>query len=564
MAGNKRYLYKVYRDGVPMGNLPTPDNDFAMSQEINTAGSQIQVTIPASFDDVGASLETANLTTELASDIVTPDGEHILLTKEYVFDTIAIDLANQIDVWLYYDGAPNGVRVFTGLISSYETDYIENTITLTVLSYGVRLDQHLIEAQANSIIKSYEVTDSEFELVSGTKLTTPGVAQTFQIDADSDVSTIYVQLRPTSLTPISCSLSIVEGTPTARGATLASTTRNIAGLATDWFGFTFSVPEDLLGTTTYFLELDRLDAYISTQLFVLRDSGGAYAAGSMFTSVDIPTWSTTVHDMNFRIVTASGGGSIGGTYSSTDPSDILRSLIDGFQRIGGLITYDDDSIEDTDTSVSYTFKFDTILDGVNKVLELSPANWFWFVDVGQNMIYLNQRASDPDHTMVLGLHIQNLKLKQTLEGIKNLVFFSGGDDGSGENILVSTSNTVSIAKYGTWLERKSDNRVTVVDTADTLARNILSQESQPSFQTTLEIMSEQYDIETFQLGDAIGFANFNNLIDSLILHVVAIDRTPDLAILRLDSLTPTTSHRVEDIKRNLDQVTSLDNPNQAN
>jgi hypothetical protein len=45
-----------------------------------------------------------------------------------------------------------------------------------------------------------------------------------------------------------------------------------------------------------------------------------------------------------------------------------------------------------------------------------------------------------------------------------------------------------------------------------------------------------------------------------LLQITSIDRTPDKVSLRLDSLPPTVSHRIEDIKRNLDNLQTINNP----
>lgn len=247
-------------------------------------------------------------------------------------------------------------------------------------------------------------------------------------------------------------------------------------------------------------------------------------------------------------------------YLSQDPSDILTSVIDNFNSQGGVVTYDSSSIDNTNTVVSYEFKLNSTLEGVNKVLELAPSDWFWYVDLGENILHFHERPSEPSHYFILGKHIEELNLEKYIEDITNDVYVSGGDTGSGENLFVHMENTTSQTTYRKGLKRISDSRLTQQDSAEIIAQGELDRNSQPQFRSNVTILSEVYDIEDIRLGQTVAFRNFGNYVDLAVMQIVGLDYEPDRVKLQLDTLLPRVSKRLEDIKRNLNALNSLDNP----
>jgi len=76
-------------------------------------------------------------------------------------------------------------------------------------------------------------------------------------------------------------------------------------------------------------------------------------------------------------------------YLSQDPSDIMRDLLDKFTARDGMLSYTYSSIDDTDTTVSYTFNTNTFLEAMRKVLELSPLGWYFRIDPSDKDRYLS-------------------------------------------------------------------------------------------------------------------------------------------------------------------------------
>ena len=245
---------------------------------------------------------------------------------------------------------------------------------------------------------------------------------------------------------------------------------------------------------------------------------------------------------------------------SKDPSTILKDVIDLYQAQGGIVDYDNTTIDDTDTVVTYTFNTATTLDGIKKSLELAPSDWFWYLDMRNNLINFHNRPTTPDHTFVLGKHIKELDVEQYIDDITNVVYFSGGDTGGGNNLFLKYTDPTSETNYRRGLKLYSDNRVTLSSSADIIANSELERNSAPRYRSSVVIVDKVYDIESIQLGDLIAFRNFDNYVDDLEMQVVGIDYSPDAIRLQLDTLLPRVSKRLEDIKRNLDKQETLANP----
>lgn len=247
------------------------------------------------------------------------------------------------------------------------------------------------------------------------------------------------------------------------------------------------------------------------------------------------------------------------TYSSYDPSNILKDVLDKFTAAGGLADYSTTSVQDTATTVSYTFRVNTILEAVQKCVELSPTDWFWRYDMANNIIYLNSRPTTPSHYFVKGKHIREIELEQHIEDLVNTVYFTGAET-AGVNLFNKYTDATSISTYRRGLNRITDNRVTTDTAAEIISESEIERYKDPIYRTQITIQDKVYRIEDIELGQLVGFRNFGNFIDTLTMQVVGISYSPDAVTLELDSLLPRVSKRVEDIKRNLQQKEYQNNP----
>lgn len=457
----------------------------------------------------------------------------------------------------------NGTLMFEGLVSGWKSNYKKATTTLTLLSYGVQLDNYLVQIFPNEVLVENTNLDSSETIYANNK--TPlnritAIGQTFDPGVTSEVTSCSLTVGNTGSMPSSLTVSIYEGTPLSPGAFVASVTRSVSPQAQTSTLFQFASPVELTGGTTYHFALttDMFGTSETNTIGVGVDTTNGYAGGAMYTFNDSTGWAITTSDMVFTLATSSGG--IGNQFLSQDPGTIVRELLDNFQALGGRPTYTTDSVALTNTTVSYTFKFNRYLEAIRKCVELAPSDWWWRVDPATGLVYYQPLGQTVNHTFVKGVHIADFEIGYSLETVKNVGYFSGGDDGTGTNIQVNYSDSDSIAEYGAWLETPSDNRVTTETTAEILIQSSINQYKDPRFLTAIEIPTSVYDTSSILIGQIIGFQNFNTLVDSLQLQVMAKTTTADSVKLTLAILPPSVPKRIEDIKRNLQKQQTENNP----
>src|SRR6185369_3007894 len=110
------YQYKIYRDGIYLGQLPNVKSEFGYDQDINTPATEITVVVGQSFDTAHDPIEP--IETEDGQLLTTENG--LTLETERAVENIGVKdsgtlLANFNDlvVWEYSPDYPNGKIVFT-------------------------------------------------------------------------------------------------------------------------------------------------------------------------------------------------------------------------------------------------------------------------------------------------------------------------------------------------------------------------------------------------------------------------------------------------------------------
>jgi hypothetical protein len=248
-------------------------------------------------------------------------------------------------------------------------------------------------------------------------------------------------------------------------------------------------------------------------------------------------------------------------FNSYDPSDIVSEAMEDFNSREGIMNVTAQSVETTGTTVSYTFRVNTYLEVLQKAVELAPSDWFWYADLGQNLIYFRERPSTPSHLFYLGEHLENLKLRSYIGDAVNDVYFSGGqiDDDPVTNLFKRYTQTPA-TNTRVGLRRLNDNRVILEDSAQILSEGEMDRNNRIQYRSEITILSQVYDIEDISLGDLIGFRNFDNYVDDLTMQIVRINYAPEKVTLSLDTLLPRVSKRLEDLRRNMDAIENENNP----
>jgi hypothetical protein len=266
-------------------------------------------------------------------------------------------------------------------------------------------------------------------------------------------------------------------------------------------------------------------------------------------------------------------------YASQDPGAIMRDVLDKYAGTTDHIT---GSVDNTSTSVSYTYNTNDCQYAVQKVLELCPDGWFFRVGA-DNIVYMEAREGTPTHYFTMGREIMEYYPEKRSEGIINTVYFRGGS-----TLYKKYTNSSSVASYGTRAITLIDERVTVEATADIIADRILDAKSSPEIRVVLKIMDSNgegnekgYDIESIKPGQTCKILNATskseNLWDVVLwdgaswdyditnaaatqLQIMSVEYHLDYAVVELSNRQPDIAKRIEDINRNQVDSITVDNP----
>ncbi len=152
MIPQKKYHYKVYRSGTYLGLLRDVKSEFTFTQDINSAGSTLEVKVPFNMDNINQAVEA--LLTEDGNPILDESDNPILVeraTDEFgnADDYTKIRTGNTVDVYEYSERYPNGKIMFSGIINRIEgslnDDASNDLAVITVYSHGYDLDNYIIQ-----------------------------------------------------------------------------------------------------------------------------------------------------------------------------------------------------------------------------------------------------------------------------------------------------------------------------------------------------------------------------------------------------------------------------------
>lgn len=279
------------------------------------------------------------------------------------------------------------------------------------------------------------------------------------------------------------------------------------------------------------------------------------------------------------------------TYTSQEPGDILKDIIDKYNDLTGVFgkidyTTSPDSIGDTGITVTYEFNTTTILEAINKVVEMCPANWYWYVDA-DNVIHLAEYSTTPDHTLFVGKDIAQISPNKRIENVKNIAYVTGKDSGSG-NLFKTYNRSASISNYGRSVTFINDNRVSDASTAQKFADAELDSNDEPEVRTQVVVVDDNndnemgQDIEDIEPGDVVNILNFLSKktyslwgaalwnvdvwgydisnVTATNINVVKCDYTPNALKIELSSKLPLIGNKINELRRRLDLVNTEANP----
>lgn len=284
--------------------------------------------------------------------------------------------------------------------------------------------------------------------------------------------------------------------------------------------------------------------------------------------------------------TASGVTTI--NWNSTDPGKIAEDIINSMIRMGSRLNWTETTLQKTGITATYSFNTNQCLESMDKVLELSPAGWYWYVDPDRNL-NLHPKQELPIHTFTIGKEVFYAEPAKRTENVINRVYFIGGvPTGATDPLFSRYERPVSISQYGLKSVKKNDQRVTLQATMDLLANNILDAQEHIEIRTVIRVKDNAfdknngYDIESVKIGETCQIRNYQDAFSSskwdvmswdidywdfnvrniteTVMQIVEIKYQPTFIELTISSKIPNVSKRVEDLNRQLLDTITNNNP----
>lgn len=562
-----RVAYKVYsRAGQYLGDLPNVSSLFGFSQDKDSAGATIDIVCGYKAENA---VTVASLLTDADEIILTDDSLPILTTSTDVViaegasdNTAIFKNSNRIKVWVYNYWQPNGKLMFSGQVNKVGFSYVggDSSIKLSVISDGVDLDNFI--ARGYPFNYTTDVTQNNqngFVTVvedsgGGKFLGWNRYGQTWTTGVSvTNVGAIVLKLQGTA----SVTLSVYSG---PNGLLIGSTTKDVSASSATDVQFEFAQLLATAGSNKIFMAISVAPGQ-SINVYK-HGTSSTYANGSMYQSSYSGgsgggSYNEISGDLYF--ISKYGTPETTTTYSSNDPvTEMMSGILTDYNNRGGYITERD--FLATGLSLTYTFNQATIYDALKKILELSPTGYYSYIDLGTAEIDIYQQGSTPDYTIVRGKDVNDLDIVLSIEQVKNYLMFTGGDTGGGVNLFRDYKDSESALFYGLRTVSKTDNRVTAPSTADAIGDTFIAEESDETQETKVTVPITAMDISLLIPGKNIGFRNFGNFIDNMILQVVRRDYTTKAVTLSLGHLPIRMNDQIQRINRGLLNEQTINNP----
>lgn len=205
----------------------------------------------------------------------------------------------------------------------------------------------------------------------------------------------------------------------------------------------------------------------------------------------------------------------------TDPSVMARKLIDLARLEDDYfpLYYDTESIKATGNIAQYTFRDTQLRNAMDKLRELCPPGWHWFVDP-EGRFHLRGPQHTMTHRLRLGEQVLRYNIERTIKNLKNIVIVRGRQDedasepdGQG-SISVTVRDELSIKAVGGRYLYLRDSNIKDQQTASTVAYGRLEENKRVEQQGSVLVVDEKevgsvttslhgYNVEAIQPGDFI-------------------------------------------------------------
>lgn len=393
-------------------------------------------------------------------------------------------------------------------------------------------------------------TDVRDDLMFTRKINTPGTT-----------TTVRLSRSPNTTKEVRASLTTEAGEPiTAEDGerlTVTYETNNSVGEGTD-VDINYKVD-----VYVHYGEFERLvseagESLTTEEADYLLAASGAPSGVRVFSGTILDYQSTYGEQTGVTVTLASHGLALSNelvrsgeittvNYSSQALQTTLKSVLDTNPQV---MTYSTDSIATPGISAAFKFELTTKLEAIERIHEQTPDGWYWSGDVADNFVYLQPTATTAHHIFKKGYHVKELDLTRSKEQLINRVYFIGGEVG-GVPVFKKYEDAASIAQWGVGLHRIVDRRFTDPAAMERKAMKLINRFKNPIYTTPITISSARYDLESIKEGQLIGFANYGNFVDELLLQIVSLSYSPTAVQLEVGDVLQAQHERIEEISDEL-------------
>lgn len=224
-------------------------------------------------------------------------------------------------------------------------------------------------------------------------------------------------------------------------------------------------------------------------------------------------------------------------FSGQELSAITKDILD---TNPGRMSYEEATLPNTGVTQTLDFQLNTKLEAIQSIYDQTPDGWYWYGDVAENLVHMRPVSEGYDHTFIIGRHVKSIRIRRSMEGLKNRVYFVGGQTDPNDAATTKFKKYENVDSQDQWrvgLERITDRRYTVDSSMRARGDKVLTSGAAPVFTTSVTITSGRYDLESVRIGQTVGFKNSGNYIDGIPpLQIVSRTYTPTELTLELGAL----------------------------
>jgi len=223
-----------------------------------------------------------------------------------------------------------------------------------------------------------------------------------------------------------------------------------------------------------------------------------------------------------------------GDIAAADGGDIIKAILGRYEAESSnvMMHYNGGDVDATSSTIKYTFDAETYLSAIERVRQMSPAGWYWFIDT-DNFFHFKAKPTTIIHNLYYGKSFINIQVNKNMERIINTVLL---DNGITAGVYRGYNNAASQGEFGRRLLQKSEKYYGDTGTMDEEAANILSVNDEPDIEVRLTLSDNNknefgYDIESIEVGDTVKIEGFE---DSVIFKEYMIIKEFTYRIDRMD------------------------------